>query len=58
MDLPFAPVSRRIVLMARQGILDDVPGAVASELRALLREVVVEPAVAAYPHLSARLALV
>jgi len=57
MDLPFAPVSRRIVLMARQGILDDVPQAVAAELKALLREVVVDPAVATYPHLSARLAL-
>ncbi|WP_407496210.1 LysR family transcriptional regulator [Pseudooceanicola sp. MF1-13] len=57
MDLPFAPVSRRIVLMARQGILDEVPGTVAAELKALLREVVVDPAVAMYPHLSARLEL-
>ncbi|EAQ04737.1 transcriptional regulator, LysR family protein [Pseudooceanicola batsensis HTCC2597] len=57
LDLPFAPVSRRIVLMARRGILDEVPGAVAGELRTLVREVVVEPALRAYPHLNARLAL-
>lgn len=58
MDLPFAPVSRRIVLMARRGILEEVPGTIAGELRDLLREVVVDPGVAAYPHLSARLTLV
>ena len=56
-DLPFAPVSRRIVLMARHGVLDDVPEAVTVELKALLREGVVTPAVEAYPHLSARLTL-
>jgi DNA-binding transcriptional LysR family regulator len=57
-DLPFAPLSRRIVLTARQGVLQDVPGTVAAELSGLLREVVVAPAIAAYPHLSARLQLV
>lgn len=57
-DLPFAPLSRRIVLMARQGVLEDVPGVVAGELRDLLQEIVVAPAVEAYPHLSARLTLV
>lgn len=56
-DLPFAPLSRRIVLMARQGVLEDVPGLVASELQALLDEIVVKPAVGAFPHLSARLQL-
>lgn len=56
-DLPFAPVSRRIVLMARRGILEDVPETVSYELQALLRDVVVGPAVATYPHLSARLQL-
>lgn len=54
-DLPFAPLSRQIVLMARQGVLDEVPGVVARELRDLLREVLVAPAVEAYPHLSVRL---
>ena len=57
MDLPFAPVSRRIVLMARQGILDDVPITVARDLKALLAEGVVAPALKAYPDLSARLRL-
>lgn len=56
-DLPFAPLSRQIVLMARQGVLEDVPGVVAGELRDLLRDIVVNPAVEAYPHLSARLKL-
>lgn len=57
MDLPFAPVSRRIVLMARQGILDDVPITVARDIKALLAEGVVAPALKAYPDLSARLRL-
>ncbi|MGB2202696.1 MAG: LysR family transcriptional regulator [Pseudooceanicola atlanticus] len=55
--LPFAPVTRRIVLMAREGILDDVPAQVAQQLQSLLQEIVISPAVDAYPDLSASLKL-
>ena len=43
--------------MARSGVLEEVPATLADELRRLLRDVVVAPAVEAYPHLSARLQL-
>ncbi|MBR9763207.1 MAG: LysR family transcriptional regulator [Rhodobacteraceae bacterium] len=36
--LPFAPLSRRIVLTARKEILGDVPTQIATELRSLLRD--------------------
>ena len=55
--LPFAPVTRRIVLMAREGILEDVPAQVAQQLQSLLQEIVISPAVDAYPDLSASLKL-
>ncbi|MGI3168349.1 LysR family transcriptional regulator [Pseudooceanicola sp. C21-150M6] len=57
MELPFAPLSRRIVLMARDGVLEEVPGTILAELQSLLQEVVIAPAVEAYPHLSANLRL-
>lgn len=52
MELPFAPLSRRIILTARKGVLDDVPARVAEDLRRLLNDIVRIPAVAAYPYLS------
>lgn len=52
MPLPFAPLSRTITLTARKGILQDMPARVASELKPLLQEVVIDPAVAAYPFVA------
>ena len=37
-DLPFAPLSRRIVLIARKSVLEDVPARIAAELRSLLSD--------------------
>ncbi|WP_163846345.1 LysR family transcriptional regulator [Pseudooceanicola aestuarii] len=37
-ELPFAPLSRRIVLIARREVLADVPARIAAELRDLLRD--------------------
>ncbi|MCM2561440.1 LysR family transcriptional regulator [Lutimaribacter sp. EGI FJ00015] len=51
LPLPFAPLSRTITLTARKGILQDMPARVADELKPLLKEVVIEPAVAAYPFM-------
>ena len=47
--LPFAPLSRRIVLTARRGILKTVPTRLATDLRALLRQIAEETDVAPYP---------
>jgi DNA-binding transcriptional LysR family regulator len=52
MPLPFAPLSRTITLTARKGILQDMPARVAAELKPLLQEVVIDPAVAAYPFMA------
>jgi len=43
LPLPFAPLSRRISLTARRGVLGDIPERTAARLRLLLAEQVVEP---------------
>ncbi|WP_208349279.1 LysR family transcriptional regulator [Pseudaestuariivita rosea] len=53
--LPYDPLTRTISLNARSGILADMPGSVAGRLRPLLQDLVVEPAVAAYPWLEGNL---
>ena len=55
LPLPFAPLSRRISLNARAGVLRDMPGQVAGRLRPLLQELVVAPAVARMPWLEGAL---
>lgn len=55
MPLPFAPLSRRIMLSARKGVLQDMPGEVSLELRGLLRELVVAPALQGQPWLRGKL---
>ncbi|SMH35107.1 LysR family transcriptional regulator [Maritimibacter sp. HL-12] len=55
--LPFAPLSRRITLSARKGVLADMPGDLAARLKPLLAELIVTPAVARYPFLEASLRL-
>ncbi|MFC2966745.1 LysR family transcriptional regulator [Acidimangrovimonas pyrenivorans] len=55
LPLPFAPLSRRISLTARAGVLRDMPGQVAGRLRPLLQELVVAPAVARMPWLEGAL---
>ncbi len=57
LDLPFAPLSRTISLIARKGILQEMPGQVAETLRPILRDTVVAPAIAAHPFLQERLRL-
>lgn len=53
--LPFAPLSRRIVLSARRDVLQDMPGEVASELRPLLQTLIVKPGLSRNPWLADRL---
>ena len=49
--LPFAPLSRTIVLTARQGILADLPARIAAETRGLLREGLTDAATRRFPWL-------
>jgi len=50
--LPFAPLSRRISLTARRGILQDIPGRMAVRLRGLVQEMIVAPSLAGLPWLA------
>lgn len=52
LELPFAPLSRTISLTAHKGSLQEMPAQVAQTLKPILRESVVEPAVAAYPFMA------
>ena len=49
--LPFEPLSRRLSLSARAGVLGDMPGQIADRLRALIARKVVAPAQTAAPWL-------
>ncbi|SEQ60623.1 LysR family transcriptional regulator [Thalassovita taeanensis] len=48
-ELPFQPLSRTISLIARKGVLQDMPAQVAERLKPVLQEVIVRPALAAHP---------
>ena len=50
--LPFAPLSRRISLTARAGVLQHMPARIAAKLRPLLSDMVVAPATARMPWLA------
>jgi DNA-binding transcriptional LysR family regulator len=51
LPLPFAPLSRRISLTARRGVLEGIPAETAERLRGLLAERVLAPALARMPWL-------
>jgi len=55
--LPVAPLTRRISLSARAGVLGDMPAQIAGRLRGLLQELTVTPALARYPFLKDELIL-
>ncbi len=55
MKLPFAPISRRINLTAREGVLGKLPQDMADRARRILTEMVVEPAATSYPWLRDKL---
>ena len=57
LPLPFAPLTRRIALTARAGVLGDMPGQIAASLRPLLAELIVDPATRQVPWLSGSLHL-
>lgn len=53
--LPMAPLMRSITLSARQDDVGDMPAQIAARLRPLLQEMIVAPAIAAYPWLDGTL---
>jgi DNA-binding transcriptional LysR family regulator len=53
--LPYTPLERTLSLSARPAVLQDMPAKVASRLRLLIAEQVVEPALAQYPWLAGKL---
>ena len=55
--LPFEPLSRRLSLIAREGVLRDVPGQIAGHLRGLIAARVIAPALAEWPWLKGALVL-
>lgn len=57
LDLPLDPLSRTISLTARRDILQNMPAEVAETLRPILRQMIVAPALEAYPFLNERLTI-
>jgi len=55
--LPFAPLSRKLSLSARKGVLQDMPSRVAHRLRPLLDEMIVSPVIQRLPWLEGLLHL-
>ncbi len=53
--LPFAPLSRSISLMARKDVLSTMPATLAAQIKPLLADMIVAPAVAERPWLSDQL---
>ncbi len=55
--LPFAPLSRRLSLIAREGVLRDIPAQIATQMRGLIRTRVIAPALDEWPWLKGALEL-
>ncbi|WP_424943990.1 LysR family transcriptional regulator [Aliiroseovarius crassostreae] len=55
--LPFGPLTRRISLVAREGVLGELPAEMAESLRAILSDMVVNPALRTAPWLDGQLRL-
>lgn len=55
--LPFEPLSRRLSLIAREGVMRDVPAQIAAHMRSLIDERVLSPAYAEWPWLRGTLRL-
>jgi len=55
--LPFEPLSRRLSLIAREGVMRDVPAQIAGQLRNLIAARVIAPAHAEWPWLRGALEL-
>ncbi len=56
-QLPFAPLSRRISLIARRDVLGDIPARTAARLRPLIADEIIKPCLAEMPWLGGALRL-
>jgi len=52
LELPMAPLTRTISVTARKGILQDMPATLATKLKPILQETIVDPAVRQHPFLA------
>lgn len=57
LPLPFAPLGRSISLVARRGLLQDMPTETAREIRPLIEELIVRPATRDMPWLEGQISL-
>ncbi len=55
--LPFAPLERSLSLSARAGVLQDMPAQVAAQLKILVKQSVITPALTSWPWLFGQLRL-
>jgi len=55
--LPIAPLTRTISVIARKGILQDMPATLAANLRPILQDTIVTPAIRQHPFLASDLTL-
>jgi DNA-binding transcriptional LysR family regulator len=55
--LPFAPLERSLSLSARAGVLQDMPAQVAAQLKTLVKQSVITPALTSWPWLLGQLRL-
>ncbi|MGI3211581.1 LysR family transcriptional regulator [Roseovarius tibetensis] len=58
LKLPIAPLTRTISVIARKGILQDMPATLAANLRPILQDTIVTPAIRQHPFLESELTLV
>lgn len=52
LELPFEQLSRTITVTARKGILQDIPAQVATQIKPILQEEIIDPALQTYPFMS------
>jgi len=52
LELPFEQLTRTITVTARKGILQDIPAQVATQIKPILQEEIVDPALRTYPFMS------
>lgn len=57
LKLPIAPLTRTISVIARKGLLQDMPATLAANLRPILQDTIVAPAIRQYPFLASDLTL-
>jgi DNA-binding transcriptional LysR family regulator len=57
LKLPIAPLTRTISVIARKGLLQDMPATLAANLRPILQDTIVAPAIRQHPFLASDLTL-